>query len=53
MASTKALLRSMLPSKRSTKPLDTSDKGMTRKETPAESSARKAVHAEATYHALR
>jgi hypothetical protein len=53
MASTKALLKTMLPSKRSTKPVDMNNKDMTRKETPAESSAREAVHAEATYYALR
>ena len=48
MASTKSLLKSILPSKRSTKNVETRSK-----ETPAEKAERKAIHAEATYFALR
>lgn len=48
MASTKSLLKSMLPSKRSTRPIDARSK-----ETPAAKAERKAIKAEATYYALR
>jgi hypothetical protein len=48
MASTKALLKSILPSKRDTKPATSRSKA-----TPAEKSEMKAIRAEATYYALR